>query len=48
MKKFFAILAALCMMLSAFGAQAEALESPAEPLSVTLDILNRGSGLRVW
>ncbi len=43
MKKFFAILAALCLLLSAFGAQAEALESPAEPLSVTLDILNRGA-----
>ena len=43
MKKFFAILAALCLMLSAFGAQAEAVESPAEPLSVTLDILNRGA-----
>ena len=43
MKKFFAILAALCLLLSAFGAQAEAVESPAEPLSVTLDILNRGA-----
>ena len=43
MKKFFAILAALCLMLSAFGAQAEAVESLAEPLSVTLDILNRGA-----
>ena len=43
MKKFFAILAALCLLLSAFGAQAEAVESPVEPLSVTLDILNRGA-----
>ena len=43
MKKFFAILAALCLLLSAFGAQAEAVESPAEPLSVTLDVLNRGA-----
>ena len=43
MKKFFAILAALCLMLSVFGAYAETAESPAEPLSVTLDILNRGA-----
>lgn len=39
MKKFFALLAALCLMLIAFGAIAETTE----PLSVTLDVLNRGA-----
>ena len=43
MKKFLAILTTLCLLLSAFGALAEAAESPAEPLSVTLDVLNRGA-----
>ncbi len=43
MKKFFAILAALCLMLSASGVHAEPAESSAEPLSVTLNVLNRGA-----
>ena len=43
MKKLLAILTALCLLLGAFGALAESLESPEEPLSVTLDVLNRGA-----
>ena len=43
MKKFLAILAALCLLLSAFGVHAESMETPDEPLSVTLDVLNRGA-----
>ena len=39
MKKFLAILAALCLLLSVFCVHAES----AEPLSVTLDVLNRGA-----
>lgn len=43
MKKFLAILTTLCLLLSAFGAFAEAAEKPEEPLTVTLDVLNRGA-----
>ncbi len=43
MKKFFAVLAVLCLLLCAFGAHAESAEISSEPLSVTLDILNRGA-----
>ena len=41
MKKILAILATLCLLLSAFGVHAESADN--EPLSVTLDILNRGA-----
>ncbi len=41
--KFFAILAAMCLLLGAFGVQAETTEGSGEPLSVTLDVLNRGA-----
>lgn len=43
MKKFFAILVILCLLLSAFAVHAETTDSSAEPLSVTLDVLNRGA-----
>ena len=43
MKKFFAVLAALCLALSSFVVHAESVKSPEEPLSVTLDVLNRGA-----
>ncbi len=43
MKQFFAILATLCLLLSAFGALAEPVESPEEPPAVTLEVLNRGA-----
>ena len=43
MKKLFAILLTLCLMLGLSGVLAEPAESQAEPLSVTLDILNRGA-----
>ena len=43
MKKFFAFLIILCFMLSPFTAFAEAPESAEAPLSVTLDVLNRGA-----
>ena len=43
MKKFPAILLALCLLLSTFSVHAETTEAPAEPLSVTLDVLNRGA-----
>ena len=43
MKKFFAILVILCLLLSAFAVHAESTDSSAEPLSVTLDVLNRGA-----
>ena len=43
MKKLFAVLASLCLLLSAFGAVAETAENPEDPLSVTLEVLNRGA-----
>ncbi len=43
MKKLFAFLVALCLMLTAAAALADASVSPDEPLSVTLDVLNRGA-----
>ena len=47
MKKLFAVLAALCLLLSALSAYAEpvadTVPEDAEPLSVTLDVLNRGA-----
>ena len=43
MKQFLAILATLCLLLSAFSVQAETTESAEAPLSVTLDVLNRGA-----
>ncbi len=43
MKKFFAVLAALCLLLSVIGVHAEAAEPQEAPLSVTLDVLNRGA-----
>ena len=43
MKKIIAILVTLCLLLSAFGAFAEAAEKPEDPLTVTLDVLNRGA-----
>ena len=43
MKKLFAFLIILCFMLSPFTAFAEAPESAEAPLSVTLDVLNRGA-----
>ena len=43
MKKIFAFLIILCFMLSPFTAFAEAPESAEAPLSVTLDVLNRGA-----
>ena len=41
MKKVWMILVALCLLLSAFSVQAESSEDA--PLSVTLDVLNRGA-----
>ena len=43
MKQLFAFLASLCLLLSAFGALAEPVESPEEPPAVTLEVLNRGA-----
>ena len=43
MKKLFALLIALCLLLPAFSALADAAASAEEPLSVTLDVLNRGA-----
>ena len=43
MKKFLAILTLLCLLLGACGVHAETAEASEEPLSVTLDILNRGA-----
>ena len=43
MKQFLAILATLCLLLSAISVQAETTESAEAPLSVTLDVLNRGA-----
>ena len=43
MKKFFAILVTMCLVLSGIGVLAEPAESTEEPLSVTLDVLNRGA-----
>ena len=43
MKKFYAILTTLCLLVSAFSVNAVAAESSEEPLSVTLDVLNRGA-----
>lgn len=42
MKKYLAILAILGLLLSAFSVHAESAENSGEPLSVTVDILNRG------
>ncbi len=41
MKKFAAILTALCLLLGTFAVRAESV--PEGPLSVTLDVLNRGA-----
>lgn len=43
MKKLFAILVTMCLLLSGIGVLAEPAESTEEPLSVTLDVLNRGA-----
>ena len=43
MKKFFSILVALCLILSACGVFAETAAEQEAPLSVTLNVLNRGS-----
>ncbi len=43
MKKLFALLLTLCLLLSPISAYAEPAESLDEPLSVTLDVLNRGA-----
>ena len=43
MKKVFTILAVLYILLSTCCAYAESIESAAEPLSITLDVLNRGA-----
>ena len=43
MKKLLAILTTLCLLLSVFGALAETAETPEAPLSVTLNVLNRGA-----
>ena len=43
MKKFFAILTILCLLLCAISVHAEPAQSSEEPLSVTLDVLNRGA-----
>ena len=43
MKKILVILLTLCLLLSAFSAPAESMANSAEPLSVTLDVLNRGA-----
>ena len=43
MKLVFTILLFLCLMLSAVTALADSAEKPEEPLSVTLDVLNRGA-----
>ena len=43
MKKIFVFLAALLLLLSVFGALADSAGSSEEPLSVTLDVLNRGA-----
>lgn len=45
MKKLFAILLTMCLLLSAFSVYAESTASTEEPepLSITLDILNRGA-----
>ena len=43
MKKLFALLLTLCLLLSPISAYAEPAESLEEPLSVTLDVLNRGA-----
>ncbi len=41
MKKFLAIVAALSLLLTACSTQTGAAESPEQPLSVTLDVLDR-------
>ena len=43
MKKFLAIVAALSLLLTACSTQTGAAESPEQPLSVTLDVLDRGA-----
>ena len=43
MKKFLAILAALCLLLGVCGVHAESEEPAEAPLSVTLEVLNRGA-----
>ena len=43
MKKFFSILVTLCLILSACGVFAETAAEQEAPLSVTLNVLNRGS-----
>ena len=43
MKKLLALLLTLCLLLSPISAYAEPAESLEEPLSVTLDVLNRGA-----
>ncbi len=43
MKKFFAVLTALCLLLSVLAVQAESAPTAEAPLSVTLDVLNRGA-----
>ena len=43
MKKLFAVLTALCLLLSVFAVQAESVPTAEDSLSVTLDVLNRGA-----
>ena len=43
MKLVFVILLSLGLLLNAFSALADSAESPEQPLSVTLDILDRGA-----
>lgn len=43
MKKFFVIVVTLCLFLSAFSVPTVHAETEPEPLSVTLDVLNRGA-----
>lgn len=43
MKKRFAILTVLCLLLGTLSVHAETTERTEEPLSVTLDLLNRGA-----
>ena len=47
MKKILAILLTMCLLLCPISAFAEPAEAPEEePLSVTLDVLNRGADLK--
>ena len=43
MRKLLAILATLCLLLSVCSVFAESAETAEAPLSVTLDVLNRGA-----